>query len=66
MKYNPNHKWYFLSDQRPDEVILIKCYDSDEKVARLTPHTAFEDNGSPSEAPKRQSIEVRVLVFDSE
>lgn len=63
---NPNHKWYFLSDLTPDEVILIKCYDSKEDVARLTPHTAFEDVSSPGEAPKRQSIEVRCLVFDDE
>jgi hypothetical protein len=64
--YSEGHKWYFLSDQTPDEVILVKCYDSEEGIARLTPHTAFEDAGSPSDAPKRQSIEVRVLVFDDE
>jgi hypothetical protein len=55
-----------LADQRPDEVVLVKCYDSDEGVARCTPHTAFADAGSPTGAPKRQSIEVRILVFDDE
>ena len=66
VKYNPGHKWYYLSDQTPDEVTLIKCFDSDLDKARLTPHTAFRDNTSPPDAPQRQSIEVRALVFDTE
>ncbi|KAL4243311.1 asaB hydroxylase/desaturase family protein [Abortiporus biennis] len=66
VKYNPNHKWYYLSNQTPDEVTLIKCYDSEVDRARLTPHTAFLDETSPKEAPHRDSIEIRALVFDSE
>lgn len=66
MKYNPNHKWYYLSNQTPEEVTLIKCYDSEVNRARLTPHSAFLDATSPKEAPHRESIEVRALVFDSE
>ncbi|KAI5120127.1 hypothetical protein M0805_001895 [Coniferiporia weirii] len=66
VKHNPKLQWYFLSDQRPDEVALIKCYDSDEGKARLTPHTAFVDSSSPASAPERQSIEIRALVFDLE
>ncbi|KIM89135.1 hypothetical protein PILCRDRAFT_813043 [Piloderma croceum F 1598] len=66
VRYNPKHQWYFLADQTPEEVTLIKCFDSDEDKARLTPHTAFVDPTSPESAPDRQSIEVRALVFDSE
>jgi hypothetical protein len=66
VKHAPGHKWFYLSDQTPDEVILIKCWDSDESVARLTPHTAFKDATSPTDAPHRQSIEVRCLIFDQE
>ncbi|THH14138.1 hypothetical protein EW146_g6163 [Bondarzewia mesenterica] len=66
VKYNPQHRWYYLGNQTPDEVILIKCFDSDKTKARLTPHTAFLDSSSPKEAPQRQSIEVRCLVFDAE
>ena len=66
VKYNPAHKWYYLSDQTPDEVALIKCFDSDVDKARLTPHSAFYDSTSPADAPQRQSIEVRALVFDTE
>ena len=45
---------------------MIKCYDSKEDRARLTPHTAFSDDRSPKDAPERQSIEIRALVFDNE
>lgn len=66
VKYNPNHKWYYLSNQTPDEVTLIKCYDSEVDRARLTPHSAFADKTSSPELPTRESIEIRCLVFDSE
>ncbi|KAI0667064.1 hypothetical protein C8Q78DRAFT_1082574 [Trametes maxima] len=66
VRYNPAHRWHYLSVQTPEEVLLIKCYDSQEDRARLTAHTAFEDKTSPKDAPQRQSIEVRALVFDAE
>jgi len=66
VKYNPQIKWNYLSNQSPDEVTLIKCFDSETDRARLTPHSAFLDTTSPENAPKRQSIEVRCLVFDAE
>jgi len=63
VKPNPNHRWYFKYGQRPDEVTLIKCYDSlNDGRARRVPHSAFTD---PAEENKeaRESIEVRALVF---
>ncbi|RPD62733.1 hypothetical protein L226DRAFT_458504 [Lentinus tigrinus ALCF2SS1-7] len=66
VRYNPQHKWWHLSGQTPDEVTLIKCYDSEVDRARLTPHSAFADASSPKEAPHRESIEVRALVFDTD
>ena len=68
VNHNPAHElqWYYLGGQTPEEVTLIKCYDSETDKARLTPHTAFTDAGSPADAPHRQSIEVRALVFDAE
>ncbi|KAG6374485.1 hypothetical protein JVT61DRAFT_4528 [Boletus reticuloceps] len=66
VKYNPGHKWYYLSDQTPDEVVLFKSFDSDASKARLVPHSAFPDKTSPADAPHRQSIGVRALVFDRE
>ena len=61
--YNPNHRWYYIPNQRKEEVILLKCYDSDGRHSRFTAHSAFEDPTSPPNAAPRESIEVRTLVF---
>ena len=44
---------------------VITSFDSqdDGNTALLTPHTAFEDPTTPADAPLRQSIELRALVF---
>jgi hypothetical protein len=59
---NPAHRWYYVSKMRADEVLLIKCFDSDRARASFTPHGAFDDPNTPADAPPRQSIEVRVLA----
>lgn len=43
----------------------MSSYDSksDDKTAILTPHTAFQDPTTPQDAPLRESIELRLLVF---
>ncbi|KAF8965433.1 hypothetical protein BDZ97DRAFT_1812145 [Flammula alnicola] len=65
VKYNPNHKWKYLRGMTPEEIVLIKCFDSvqDGSVAVFTPHTGFNDPTTPEGAPFRQSIEMRTLVF---
>lgn len=81
-KYSPDYKWYYLSDQTPDEVTLLKIFDTGEGVTKRmfkhsfendretetvcvteTPHAAFKPNYAGTDAPYRQSIEVRALVF---
>ncbi|CZR59547.1 related to 7alpha-cephem-methoxylase P8 chain [Phialocephala subalpina] len=60
---SPEHKWHYLYKQTPEEVLLIKCFDSKtDGRARRVPHTAFVDEGHEDEAT-RESIEVRALVF---
>lgn len=64
--YNPTHRWFYFPQLQPDEAILIKCFDSAEDGrARFAAHTAFEDPTSPPNAPPRESIELRTLVFYS-
>jgi len=65
VKYNSGHKWKYVRGMTPDEFVLIKCFDSQEdgKTAILTPHTAFQDPSTPPDAPLRESIELRLLVF---
>jgi hypothetical protein len=62
--YNPSHRWFYFPDMQRDEAVLIKCYDSSEDGrARFTAHSAFDDPATPPDAPPRESIEVRALVF---
>jgi hypothetical protein len=62
--YNPAHHWFYVPAMRADEALLIKCVDTArDGRARFTPHTSFEDPNTPSDAPPRESIELRALVF---
>jgi hypothetical protein len=63
---------YYLSEQQPDEALLLKCFDSASivgeavfDVASLTPHTGFVDDAykGRTDVEPRQSIEVRALVY---
>ncbi len=64
--FSPEHRWHYVRHQRPDEVLLIKCYDSRTDVARFAPHTAFLASDVPEGVPPRESIELRTLVFHGE
>ncbi|KAI1203634.1 methyltransferase [Nemania serpens] len=74
VRANEAHRFHYVKDMTPDEVLLLKCYDSwgegepggKEGLAVRTPHTAFEDPLTPADAKPRESIEVRALVFYEE
>ena len=64
VEFKPGHRWYYFSEQQADEVILIRVHDSaKDGRARLSFHTSFENPLAPADAPPRESIEVRALVF---
>jgi hypothetical protein len=64
VKYNPAHQWFYVPEMRTDEVLLLKCYDSElDGRARFLAHSAFVDPTTPPDAPPRESIELRSLVF---
>ena len=64
VKYNPDHQWFYVPRMQRDEALLLKCSDTATGVpARFTPHSAFVDPTTPADAPPRESIEVRTLVF---
>jgi hypothetical protein len=63
LAYNPAQRWHYIPDLDRDECILIKCWDSEESVARFTPHSAFEDPTTPPGTPPRESIEFRTIAF---
>jgi len=62
--HNPQQRWYYFPEMQMDEVLLVKTFDSETQgLARFTLHTSFEDPGAPMDAPPRESIETRCLVF---
>ena len=67
LTYNAAHRWYYFSKMTPNEALIFKVFDSmRDGRARFTAHTAFEDPTTPSGAPPRESIEMRLLVFYDE
>src|ERR1700694_2798400 len=64
VKYNPDHQWFYVPKMTADEILLLKCFDSEtDGRARFAPHTALADPTPPPDAPPRESIELRTLVF---
>ena len=62
--YNPAHRWLYYPGVTRDEAVLIKTFDSArDGRARRAVHTAFDNPAAPPEAPPRESIESRLLVF---
>jgi hypothetical protein len=62
LAYDPAQRWYYAPEMTPDEVLLIKGWDSLTDRVRFTPHGAFDLPDTPEGAPPRESIEVRTLV----
>jgi len=63
LRFNPNHKWYWLEEQTPDDVVLMTMYDTKPgDHARYCPHISFENPRAPSNALPRRSVETRSIV----
>lgn len=57
-----HHRWYYIYQQKPDEVLIIKQHDSDLKAkTRGIPHSSFSFPGT-EHLENRNSIEVRAIV----
>lgn len=63
VRHNPAHNWVYYSKMQPNEALLLKTFDSSDKVAQFAVHSAvpYREPGVP-EKPRR-SLEVRCLVF---
>ncbi|MAD07148.1 MAG: hypothetical protein CMP86_07040 [Gammaproteobacteria bacterium] len=63
--YRPEHEWYWLPQQAPHEVSMLKCYDSvtDGSVSRWSFHSACVDPTAPEDARCRKNVVVRSFVF---
>ena len=67
LAYADEQRWYWAPFMRPDEVLLIKGWDSaNDGRARFTPHGAFQLPLEDPGAPPRESIEARTfLIFEA-
>ena len=63
LAHNPDHRWRYVSDMQPDEVLVFKLCDTDRDRVQWTAHTAFDDPTSAPDARPRRSIELRTLAF---
>ena len=64
LAHHPAQRWYYAPDMTPDEVLLIKGWDSlADGRAQFTPHSAFHLPDETESTPPRESIEVRTLVI---
>jgi hypothetical protein len=65
--YSRGQRWFYFADMRPDEVMLLKCFDSaTDGRTRYTAHTGFANPLAAPGTPPRRSIEVRtILAFAS-
>ncbi|OQD62511.1 hypothetical protein PENPOL_c012G08216 [Penicillium polonicum] len=59
--WNPKHQWYFLREQRVEDLILLRQTDSRGTQIPFAAHASFE-NLNHREQP-RKSIEVRIVCF---
>ncbi len=65
LSYSPRHRWWYVPNMRPDEILAFKLYDSDPSRVQWTGHTAIDDPTSAPDAAPRQSMEIRTIaVFE--
>jgi hypothetical protein len=60
---SPAQRWYFTPRMWPDEVLLMKTFDSEGVIGRACPHGSFVNPAALPGAPPRRSIELRVLCY---
>lgn len=57
------HKWYYMHEMQPNEVVVFKGYDTNQDLPGWRcPHTAFVIPGT-EELPARESVEARIVCF---
>jgi hypothetical protein len=62
--YSNGQRWFYFSRMQRHEAMLLKCFDSArDGRTRYTAHTGFANSHAPADAPPRESIEVRALLY---
>jgi hypothetical protein len=60
--YSPSHRWYYMPDMEPDDLILFKGFDSDAPDAMNAMHSAFSNPLGQNGVPRR-SMEARLIAI---
>ncbi|KAJ8133390.1 hypothetical protein O1611_g238 [Lasiodiplodia mahajangana] len=63
LQHNTGQRWYYMSNQKPDEAILMKILDTDENSAQYSAHAAFKSRDEVDEGLLRHSADVRAFVL---
>ena len=61
--HNAKHRWCYFSNMTRDDVLIFRGLVSDHNYTSAAPHTAFEDPTCPDNAPARESIDIRSIVY---
>lgn len=65
--HSPAQRWVYYPEMERGECLVFKVFDSaTDGRARFSLHSAFEDPTSPPDAPARESVELRCVVFFDE
>ncbi|KAL7784960.1 hypothetical protein V8C37DRAFT_394846 [Trichoderma ceciliae] len=68
VKFNPGHKFYWLSNQTPDEICLMLMFDlhngKAEPDMHCCAHASFKDTQGLAHGSLRESVEVRAIVIN--
>jgi len=65
LKYHPSQKYYWLSRQSNEEILMFTSWDSvqDNGSASHTPHGAYVNESYVNPIDPRESVEVRLIVM---
>ncbi|OBS19721.1 hypothetical protein FPOA_11445 [Fusarium poae] len=65
--YNPMQKWYWISDQSPEEVLLFKNFDSKPRgEVPFMLHSAFVNSANLNQVQRRESLEAALIVISKD
>lgn len=64
LHYADDQKWYYLSDQAPDEAwVFVQSDTGTTKAKAGVPHSSFPMLSGDEEQLPRESVEIRCLVY---
>ncbi|KAL6827760.1 hypothetical protein V8C40DRAFT_264933 [Trichoderma camerunense] len=68
LKFNPDHQFYWLSNQTPEEVCMMLMFDSHngkaESNMHCCAHASFNDAKMLAPGSSRESVEVRAIIIN--